>query len=67
MSSEINSEEVNSEGGTSEVGKEDSQSNCSKNSSGLTPSENRSNEEMGSSLKESDASGMPYCPAIACF
>nr|QDK59986.1 period 2-like protein [Onchidium reevesii]QEI10544.1 putative period circadian protein 2 [Onchidium reevesii] len=35
---------------------EDSQSNCSKVSSDLTPSDDRSNEEAGSSLKESDAS-----------
>ncbi|XP_012944985.1 uncharacterized protein LOC101860455 [Aplysia californica] len=35
---------------------EDSQSNCSKVSSDMTPSDDRSNEEAGSSLKESDAS-----------
>ncbi|XP_059176055.1 uncharacterized protein LOC131955795 isoform X2 [Physella acuta] len=35
---------------------EDAQSNCSKVSSDLTPSDDRSNEEAGSSLKESDAS-----------
>lgn len=35
---------------------EDSQSNCSKVSSDLTPSDDRSNEEAGSSMKESDNS-----------
>ncbi|KAK0063638.1 period 2-like protein [Biomphalaria pfeifferi] len=35
---------------------EDAQSNCSKVSSDLTPSDDRSNEEAGSSMKESDAS-----------
>lgn len=34
----------------------DAQSNCSKVSSDLTPSDNRSNEEVGSSMKESDSS-----------
>ncbi|CAL1527229.1 unnamed protein product [Lymnaea stagnalis] len=34
----------------------DAQSNCSKVSSDLTPSDDRSNEEVGSSMKESDSS-----------
>lgn len=46
---------------------EDSQSNCSKVSSDLTPSDNRSNEEAASSVKESDASmkNMKGVPSVA--
>lgn len=49
-------EELSTSDGGQKQETEDSQSNCSKVSSDLTPSDDRSNEEAGSSHKESDVS-----------
>lgn len=52
----MSGDECSGSDGGQKMEMEDAQSNCSKVSSYLTPSDDRSNEEVGSSMKESDAS-----------
>ena len=52
----LSGDECSGSDGGQKIEMEDAQSSCSKESSDLTPSEVRSNEEAGSSLKESDSS-----------
>ncbi|GFS17808.1 circadian clock protein period, partial [Elysia marginata] len=52
----LSGDECSGSDGGHKIEMEDAQSSCSKESSDLTPSEVRSNEEAGSSLKESDSS-----------
>ncbi|RUS86928.1 hypothetical protein EGW08_005333 [Elysia chlorotica] len=52
----LSGDECSGSDGGQKMETEDAQSSCSKESSDLTPSEVRSNEEAGSSLKESDSS-----------
>ena len=55
----LSGDECSGSDGGQKIEMEDAQSSCSKESSDLTPSEVRSNEEAGSSLKESDSSMKP--------
>ncbi|GFO22066.1 cationic amino acid transporter [Plakobranchus ocellatus] len=52
----LSGDECSASDGGQKIEMEDAQSSCSKESSDLTQSEVRSNEEAGSSLKESDSS-----------
>ncbi|KAH9513558.1 hypothetical protein Btru_033354 [Bulinus truncatus] len=52
----LSGDECSGSDGGQKAEMEDAQSSCSKGSSDLTPSDDRSNEEAGSSMKESDAS-----------